>query len=272
MRGPEKLLESENNWKTRMGGWFRNERVVYRGKDLHIDLMDMSWMELYLYGITGRHFTAEQIRVLNAMWVCTSYPDPRIWPNRVVALAGTVRSTGTLAVSSAIGISEATIYGGKAIIMATDFMLKSMEKIKKGYDLASIIKEELDTYRCVYGFGRPIIHTDERRPYLVKLLEDVGLSQEGHILLAFEIEKFLLKKKDNLHMNYGGLIAAIAADIGFTPHQFHLFVSTMFIAGKSPCFIDASEKDEGLLFPLRCNCISYEENIEHRSWLDSKNI
>lgn len=266
MRGPEKLLESENHWETRMGGWFRDERVVYRGQDLHADLMDMSWMELYLYGITGRRFTEAQLKVLNAIWVCTSYPDPRIWPNRVVALAGTARSTGTLGISSGIAVSEATIYGGKAVIMATDFILKSRKKVEEGWDLPSIIKQELKDYRCVYGFGRPIIHTDERRPHLVKLLNEVGMDNGSHFLLALEIEKFLLKRKLKMHMNYGGLIASLAADIGLTPRQFYLYCSTAFIAGKLPCLIEASEKFEGTLFPMRCDCIVYEPNITRRSW------
>ena len=63
MRGPEKLLENENHWETRMGGWFPGERVVYRGQDLHVDLDDMGWMELYLYGITGRRFSDAQLKV-----------------------------------------------------------------------------------------------------------------------------------------------------------------------------------------------------------------
>lgn len=266
MRGPEKLLESENHWETRMGGWFRNERVVYRGQDLHNDLMDMSWMELYLYGITGRRFTEAQLKVLNAMWVFTSYPDPRIWPNRVAALAGTARSTGSLGLSAAIGVSEATIYGGKAVIMAVDFILKVRIKLDEGHDLSEIIKQELKEYRCVYGFGRPIIHTDERRPYLMRLLEQVGMNDGTHLLLAIEIEKLLLNLKLKMYMNYGGLISALAADIGFTPRQFYLFISTIFIAGKPPCFIDALDKHEGTFFPLRCDCISYEADMRSRSW------
>ena len=93
MRGPEKLLENENHWETRMGGWFPGERVVYRGQDLHVDLKDMSWMELYVYGITGRRFDEKQLKILNAIWANTSYPEPRLWNNRVAALAGTARST-----------------------------------------------------------------------------------------------------------------------------------------------------------------------------------
>ena len=268
MRGPEKLLENENHWETRMGGWFPGERVVYRGQDLHVDLGDMSWMELHLYGITGRRFTPEQLKVLNAIWVYCSFPEPRLWPNRVAALAGTARSTGNLCVSSATAISEATIYGGKAVIMATDFILKAREWLDDGKDLQDIIKQALNEHRCVYGYGRPILQIDERIPHFMKKLKSFDMDQGKHVLLVFKIEEILLGNRIKFHLNYGGLVSAVAADMDFTPRQFYLFCVPMFIAGMMPCSIDATEKCEGTFFPLRCNCIDYETDITRRSWND----
>jgi hypothetical protein len=262
MRGPKKLLENENHWETRMGGWFPNERIVYRGLDLHEDLMHMSWMELYLYGVTGRRFDEEQLKVLNALWVCTSYPDPRIWPNRVAALAGAARSTGVLGVSSSVAITEAVIYGRRAGIRSLDFLIKTKKRVESGEDLLKI----LDEVTLVYGYGRPIIHLDERRPYLMKLLNEVGMDKGSHLSMALEIEKILLKSKHQLHMNYGGLMAAVAADMGFTSREFYLFSMPMLIAGMTPCFIDTAEKHEGTLFPLRCNFIGYEGGMARRYW------
>ena len=262
MRGPEKLLENENHWETRMGGWFAGERVVYRGQDLHVDLGDMSWMELHLYGITGRRFTPEQLKVLNAIWTYCSFPDPRIWPNRVAALAGTVRSTGNLGVSSAIAISEATIYGGKALIMAIDYFIKIRNNIENGVVLSDILSEKL----FFYGYGRPILQKDERIPHLMRTLKDCALDQGKHVLLACEIEQILLKRKNKVCLNYGGLIAAVAADMDFTQREFYLYVISMFNAGMTPCFVDATEKNEGTFFPLRCSCLSYEVGIARRLW------
>ena len=64
---------------------------------------------------------------LNVILTYSSFPDPRIWPNRVAALVGTVRSTVNLGISSATAVSEATIYGEKAIVMATNFILNAMK-------------------------------------------------------------------------------------------------------------------------------------------------
>ena len=88
---------------TRMGQAFVGQRAVFRGHDLHADLKDMDWVELYVFGLTGRRFEPAQVRMLHALWVHTSYPDPRIWNNRVAALAGSARSTGNLGIAAGQG-------------------------------------------------------------------------------------------------------------------------------------------------------------------------
>ena len=60
----------------------------------------MNWVELYAFGITGLRLSPPQVKVLNALFVLTSYPDPRLWNNRVAALAGSARSTGALGVAA----------------------------------------------------------------------------------------------------------------------------------------------------------------------------
>jgi len=87
------LLASEGHLVTNVGKAFLSERVVMRGRDLHRDLGNMSWFALHLYGITGRDFTDNELKLLNYLWVSTSYPDPSIWPNNTAALAGSARAT-----------------------------------------------------------------------------------------------------------------------------------------------------------------------------------
>ena len=103
MQGPKQLLASEDRWVTKMGAWFPGERVVFRGKDMFHELKDISWLSLLMYGITSRRLNQRQLRLFEGVWtLCISYPDPRLWNNRVVALAGTARSTATLAIRGAI--------------------------------------------------------------------------------------------------------------------------------------------------------------------------
>ena len=265
MNGPSKLLEMENNWTTTMGAWFAGERVVFRGQDLHVDLKDMDWMELYVYGITGRRFSKNQLKILNAIWTSTSYPEPRLWNNRVTALAGTARSTPTLALSAGMALSEASIYGHRPNVHAIDFLFRTREAIDQGADLLDLIKKELRERRVIGGYGRPLFRSDERIPHMVSLIKEMGVDQGSYVSLAFDIEKILLEGRWRFQMNITGLDAALAADMGFSVREYHLFVTPAFIAGMPPCFQDANEKPEGTFFPIRCSRIQYE-GLDRRKW------
>lgn len=261
------LLKSEDRWVTTMGAWFPGERVVFRGQDLHVDLADMDWMALYLFGITGRRHSEAQLRVLNAIWTSTSFPEPRLWNNRVCALAGTARSTGSLAISAAMAVSEASVYGGRPFIRSIDFLIRAQQQLSSGINrLSEIINSEIKNYRYIYGYGRPVVTTDERMPHLLRIVHEVGLEQGDYLKLAFEVERELLKKKPNVHMNVAGLDAALAADMGMCAREFYLFMIPCFVSGMLPCLIDTSVQQEGSFFPLSCDRIAYQ-GTGKRSWL-----
>lgn len=265
MRGPEKLLEHEDRWVTRMGKWFPGERVVYRSQDLHVDLADMDWMALYLYGITGRRFDERQLRMLNAIWTNTSFPEPRLWNNRVAALAGTARSTATLALGAAVAVSEASIYGHRPNTRAIDFFWRAQKMLDEGETLSGIVAREMERFRGIYGYGRPIAREDERIPHLMRLAQESGFAQGRCVRMAFEVERLLLDGRWRLHMNITGLDAALAADMGLTSREYHLFVTPGFAAGMAPCFEDTRQQVEGAFFPLSCGRLVYE-GAARREW------
>lgn len=266
MRGPADLLENEGRWRTNMGAFFPGERVVFRGKDLFSELGHLSWMQLYLYGITGRIFSDAQVKLFEGMWVlCTSYPDPRLWNNRIGSLAGTARSTGNLGISAAIAVSEANIYGLRPEIRAINFLLRASKLLSHGKVLHDIVETELAQYRTIYGYGRPIINTDERIKPLHELAQNLQLSNGPHVKLAFDIEDTLLSRRWRMHMNVAALAAALAADQGLSEREFYLFLIPSFIAGMVPCFIEANEHEEGAFLPIRTHHIVYK-GTEKRTW------
>jgi citrate synthase len=266
MQGPKLLLENEDHWVTQMGAWFPGERVVFRGKDLFHELKDLPWMGLLLYGITGRIPTPKQIRLFEGMWtLCTSYPDPRLWNNRVVALAGTVRSTAALAIGAANAVSEASIYGRRPDIRTLDFLFRIQGQLEKGADLKQLIAMELKKYRVIPGYGRPITRKDERIEPLLALLAELDFSDGPYVRLAFAIEEILLQGRWRLHMNIAALAAAAGADQGLSTREYYQYVVLSFSAGMFPCYLDTVNKPAGTFFPLRCDRIKYEGN-PRRLW------
>ena len=203
MKGPQLLEQQVGHLVTRMGAVFPGERAVFRGHDLHTSLKDMDWLELYLFGITGRRFTPQQMRVLHAMWSYTSYPDARIWNNRVAALAGTARSTGSLGIAAALAVSDAQLYGRGIDRRAIEFLIRAKEHVDDGADLTALVRTELKQRRGIAGYGRPITSGDERIAPMMALLREQGLDGGPYLRLAFEVGEILLAGRWRLYMNYG---------------------------------------------------------------------
>ena len=264
--GPELLQENVGVLKSRMGTFYPGSHVIFRGHDLHEDLKDMDWVELYVFGITGRRFAKEQLWLIHSMLTYTSYPDVRLWNNRVAALAGSSRSTGTLGMAAALAVSEASIYGGGILARTVDFFVRTQRLLECGENIADCISKELAERRIIGGYGRPIINADERIEPLLELAKKLSLDQGPHLRLAFAVEKELLDSgRLHLKMNYAALIAALGADIGLTPREFSLLMFPLFLAGMPPGFIEASDRPEGTLYPISCTDILYEGKPK-RSW------
>lgn len=250
--------------KSRMGGFVPGSHAVLRGHDLHRELKDMEWVELYVFGITGRRFSPEQLRLLNALWVYTSYPDPRLWNNRVAALAGSARSSGTLGVAAALAVSEASIYGRGVDIRAIDFLRRTRDAIEAGAGLAECVAQEIAAHRSIAGYGRPLTSRDERMAPTLALARSLGLDGGPHFTLAFAVEEYLLAGRLRWRMNYAALAAALVADMDVTTREYYLIAFPTFLAGMQPCFIEATERPEGMTFPLSCADIHYEGKASRR--------
>lgn len=251
--------------KSRMGGFIPGEVAVFRGYDLHKDLKDCEWLDLYMFGITGRRFSSAQLRMLNALWVYTSYPDPRLWNNRVAALAGSTRSSGTLGVAAALAVSEASIYGRGVDIRAFDFLRRTRRTLEEGGRLADCVAQEIEAFRGIAGYGRPLTSKDERMAPTLALARSLGLDDGPHVRLAFAIEKYLLAGRWRWRVNYAALAAALVADMDISTREYHLVAFPTFLAGMQPCFIEAAERPEGATFPLSCDDVVYEGK-PRRSW------
>jgi hypothetical protein len=254
-------------FRSRMGAFFPGSHVIFRGRDLHRELIDTDWLALCFFAVTGRTLTKTQIELIHAIWVCTSYPDARIWNNRVAALAGSTRSTANLGVAAAVAVSEAHIYGRGVDLRAIDFLMDTRERVTRGEVLIDCIRRELDRYRRIAGYGRPLINGDERIAPIMELARRLGMDNGPHVRLAFEVENTLCEGGWRMRMNYAAIAAALMADIGMSPQEYSTFLTPCFIAGMYPCFIEAMEKPSGATFPFACDQLQYS-GVGKRSWPD----
>lgn len=270
-RGQQVLEKAAGKVRSRMGAFFPGSHVMYRGHDLHAELKDFDWVELYIFGITGRRFSPEQLRMLHSIWTYTSYPDARIWNNRVAGLAGSARSTGNLGMAAALAVSEASIYGRGIDIRAIDFLMRTRKELEEGRSLEDCVRNELETNRSIAGYGRPVINGDERNPHMLALASRLGLDKGPYLKLALAIEDVLSSGRWRMKMNYAGLVAGLAADLGLSPREYYLFLFPTFLAGMPPCYIEASEQPEGAFFPTACKDIRYD-GPPKRQWPKNEEV
>lgn len=266
MKNNEPLLQSEDHWTTGLGAFFPGERVVYRGKDLFNDLKNKSWMGLLAFGVTGREFSDEQLELFEKLWMLSvSYPDPRLWNNRIAALAGTAKSTAALGTSGAIAVSEATIYGFRAALRTIDFLIRTAQNVEQGQKLEDLVTTELKIHRGIYGYGRPLSRNDERIEPVMAIARQLSLADGVHIKLAFAVEEVLKQGRWRLQMNIAAVSAALSADQGLSAREYYSMLLPSFSAGIIPCYIDAVDSPEATFFPLRCETIQYQ-GPGPRSW------
>lgn len=265
MKGPQALLEAEDHWVTSLGAFIPSEgRVVMHGKDLHHDLDELSWMDLLMFGICGRRFTPQQLELFQGIWrISGSYPEPRIWNNRVGTLAGTARSSPGLALGAGFATSDAYIYGRGPELGAFDFLTDTLKKVQAGMELAGIVELALIERRVVAGYGRPLRSQDERIKPLLDLARRLGVDNGPHLRLAFELRDFFIRRR--MGMNAAAVGAALCADQGLGRSEYHRGCLVLFAIGIIACEYDAYKHTEGAFMPLRCTRIEYG-GPDQRAW------
>lgn len=270
MASPTLLETFEGPLRTVMGGCFPGQRAVMRGQDIHAVLKDVDWMDMYLFAVTGRRHTSGQLKVLHAIWTNTSYPDARLWNNRVAALAGSTRSTGILGVSAALAVSEASIFGGQVELAVADFLVRARDASDSGKGLDGFVAEELRTHRGIGGYGRPLGRSaaDERNAIIIGIATREGLGQGVFLKLAQDVERILLAGRWRMRMNYAAVATALSLDLGLSPRECYLYMLPAFMAGMAPCYLEACSRPELATFPLRCTALKFD-GVARRAWIES---
>jgi hypothetical protein len=227
---------------------------------------ERSWLEELVHGITGRCFAPAEIQLLNYIWVSTSYTDPRIWCNRIAALAGSARTTATLGLAAAMNATEATLYGHRPLVSTLDLLRRARGALQQGGTLPDFLDAEQLRHRHIFGYGRPLASIDERVPRVLAFMRSLGIAHGEHLRLAFAIEDHLIAR-GKVRMNIAAVYSGIAADLDFTPNQYHQFMVPLLLAGMPPCFIDAQQQPEGAFLPIRCVRVVHD-GAPRRSWAE----
>lgn len=273
-----KLHEWEENWRNDLGAWIPGETVKVRNKDIFEDFRDKPWMDLFMYSLTGREFSPKQIQLLEALWVlATSYPEPKLWNNRIGSIAGSARCSMSMGIAAGTSTSEAIVYGTRPFIRSFHFLESSYEDSRNGIDLTTLVKQRLEAPKqsasgkgrdralaTLPGFGRPITKQDERIEPLLSVARSLELAgpYTDHLL---KIEETVIALGSPLRPNAAIFMASLMLDQEIDHLTAGHYIALTFTSGIAACLIDALQKPEGCFLPLRCSRIQYE-GPDERDW------
>lgn len=252
---------NRNTIHSRKGGWKMGEAIYSHGYSLMDELVgEVSYFQVYLMNIFGYLPEKRLADWAEAIHICMSWPDPRIWCNQIGALGGTAKTEVVGATVAGILAADSVMYGSKPLLYGVDFIQQAQKKFIHGQSVAEIVEHEVKAHRGkvrITGFARPLATGDERIVAMKKVTKKLNFTQGEHMSLAFSIEDYLLSKYQE-SMNINGYVSAFMADQGLTPEQAYQMSSLTVMSGVAACYVEESTKPAGSFLPLKCSDIDYQ--------------
>lgn len=256
----KELDQRRGNLRHRKGGWLIGKGVYSHGEDLMRDLLpNKTYFHVLILNATGRMPEDRFCRWLEAIYICLSWPDPRIWCNTIGSFGGTARASIMGSTIAGLIASESKLYGPRTLIAGVEFITSCLQAIDSGQSLSDAVSK-LGRYSRgnlhIAGYLRPIADGDDRVSIMEEFAASLGYPVDRHLALAKEVEKFL-KAEYNQSMNVGGYMSAFLADRGFTSAEVLSLFPAMVSSGVTACSVEESNHPPGYFLPLQCEDVSY---------------
>lgn len=240
------------------------EAIYNHGYSMMDDLVGhKSFFQVLVLNITGRLPDSKLGQWLEASFICLSWPDPRIWCNKIAAYAGTARITPVAAASIGSLAADSRMYGAGAIRKGTEFITQALHDYNNGVSIKTIIDTELQKNTrgskdkaVIMGYARPLATGDERVVAMERVRVQLGFNVAPHLDLAFKIEE-QLSVSYNESMNMLGYCVAFMSDHDFTIDEIERIYSLWVNSGVHACYAEYRDRPAGTFLPLRCDDIEY---------------
>lgn len=247
---------------THKGGWIIGEAIYNHGYSMMDDLVGKaSFFQVLVLNITGHLPERRLADWLEALFICLSWPDARIWCNQIGSLAGTMRTSPVAGVSAGILAADSRMYGPGSMLGASQFITEALRKSNHCIDEETIIEEhprrDSNSKPVIVGYARPLASGDERIVAMERVTKKLNFKIEKHLDLAYKIEKILLRKYDE-SMNLAGYCAAFLSDQKFSPITIYRILSTWVHSGIHACYAEAADQPAEAFIPRRCEDIDYQ--------------
>jgi hypothetical protein len=196
-------------------GWGDNR---YRGYSVTRALAgrDGLWSMASL-AVGHRRLLPDEAALLDDVSTCSFAGDPRIWPLKVVRLAG---SFGSVAAAMCAGhlATDGGIIGPAVTEPAAAFLVSVSQAIGRGASTEAAVNDCIRSVLPPPGFGVPFRDRDERVDALAACLARRGADTGRYWRLLSEIQPVVARLR-KAPVNIAGAVAAALLDLGFSPEQ-----------------------------------------------------
>ena len=246
---------------SKKGGWRIGEAVYCHGYSMMEELVGkVSYFQVLILNATGRLPERRLADCVEALFICLSYPDDRIWCNQIGTLAGTVQASALAGVSAGVLATDSYHYGVGPIIAGAEFINDAVARKRTGMRLEEIVLSRArrpGSKPMITGYMRPVASGDERIEAMERVTENLGFEKGEHLQTAYEVSE-VMQQRFNETMNINGYGVAFLLDQGFTAMEIYRIFSISANSGISACYVEAAEAPAESFFPLRCCDIDYQ--------------
>ena len=177
---------------------------------------------LTVLSVLGRRLPSEACAVVDDVACTLTLADPRIWPLKLTRLIAAYGSTLPAAAAGLLSEEDARIgpwTGAKSAEVLLGFDAALGSRVDEPEFVRSVVKDDLDEHRFVWGFGTPFRGEDER----LVAFRDVHsptrarvpafLASDGRVLSS------VVREVRGTEPNMGIAVAAAFLDLGLTARQ-----------------------------------------------------
>ncbi len=248
---------------SKKGGWKIGQGVLSHGYSMMDDFVGKtSYMQVVFLNATGRLPERRLADWMDAIFICLSWPDPRIWCNQVGALGGTTQTTVIAATCAGILATDARSYGVRPLLEGLRFIQQALSDYHSGKSVEEIVMAANRVRKGtpeIMGYARPIAKGDERIPAMERVTESLGFEIGDHLSLAYSIEQYLSNTYDET-MNINGYMSGFLSDQGITPEECYRIFSVLVASGVTACYVDTRDTAPNSFLPMQCEDIDYQGN------------
>jgi citrate synthase len=248
------------NIYARKGGWEIGKGIMTHGYSLLDDIHGKcSMFQLMIMNVTGKLPEKRLADMLEGFFICMSWPDPRIWCNKMGVFSAQTKSFVTAAIAAGGLAGDSKIYGpGSGRTVGPFMRLAHQSIVEKKISVGEFI--QLHGYRrgklYAPGFARPLARGDERVPAMRELAERLGYQNGEYMEMANKIEAYL-EEKEGESLNLAGYFAAFMMDQGFTDEQIMGVTAISVTGGVYAAYFEYVDQSPNTFLPLKVTDIEY---------------